>query len=221
METHEESDDDQKSISFMTAIERRYADISDIPQDVLHLPQNEGNDRKIELIGFDRVSAVQRSFERLIEVNLSRMNISHCDKDCKQLSKSLTKTKTLILSNNLLTSWIEIAKIIRNIPSLTDLVLSYNKLKLPLIEEIDFESFKSIKTIVMDNMDYDWNDVVFCTQMWPNIERLDLWGNRITELTCPEMPLLGHLESLSLCNNNISSWDQICKLGHLPKYALI
>jgi hypothetical protein len=212
---------DQKGISFTEAIERRYADITSVPKDALNLPQNEGNDRTIELVGFERVSEIQRSFERLIEVNVSNMNISYCHNDCHQLLKPLSHTKTLILSNNLLESWTEIAKIIQIIPTLTDLVLSYNKLKLPVVEEIDFESFKTIKTLVLNHMSYDWNDIQYCAQMWPNIQRLDLWGNRITDLKRPEPPLFLGLQYLSLCENSICSWNQICKLGFLPKYSFV
>jgi hypothetical protein len=212
-----ESLEDQKGISFTEAIERRYVDMTSVPKEALKLPQNEGNDRTIELVGFERVSEIQRSFEGLIEVNVSNMNISYCHNDCHQLIKPLSHTKSLILSNNLLESWTEVAKIISIIPLLNDLVLSYNKLKLPVVQEIDFHSFKTIKTLVLNHIDYDWNDILYCAQMWPNVQRLDLWDNRITDLKIPEPPLFDCLQYLSLCENSICSWNQICKLGFLPK----
>ena len=205
--------EDQNGISFVSAIEKRYIETSIIPKEVLELPQK-GRQRVIELVGFEK------TFERLIEVNVSKMNISFCGNDCQSLKEVLSQTKTLVLSYNLLTEWSEVAKIIGFTQSLTDLVLSHNKLKLPNRQQLDLLSFQSIKTLIIDNLDYSWIDILFCAQMWPNIERLDVWGNKITELKSPEPPLFNNLQYLSLCNNRVEDWTQVCKLGFLPKYSL-
>ena len=208
----EVSRDEEKVFSFIDAIEQRYIDNCIIAKEVLELPQNAGKQRTIELVGFEK------TFEKLVEVNVSRMAIAFFGNDSQSLLRLLTHTKTLILSHNLLTDWSQVALIVQNISSLTDLVLSFNKLKIPSVDQLDLKSFQTIKTLIIDNIDYNWNDILFCSQMWPNIERLDVWGNRITELTSPEPPLFQHLEYLSLCNNAIKDWYQICKLGSLPKY---
>ena len=215
MSDKESEGEDKRGISFVIAIHERYIETCLIPQEVLVLPQNAGKQRAIELVGFEK------TFERLIEVNVSHMNIAFSGTDCQSLKQVLSQTKTLVLSHNLLTDWSQVAKIIENIQSLTDLVLSYNKLKLPAKQELDLISFKSLKTLIIDNMDYDWSDVLFCAKMWPNIERLDVWGNKIRELQSPEPPLFIDLQYLSLCDNNIEEWTQVCKLGSLPKYGSI
>ena len=206
--------EEQKGVSFVTAIEKRYIETCIIPKEVLELPQK-GRQRTIELVGFEK------TFERLLEVNVADMKISFCGNDCQSLKHVLSQTKTLVLSRNLITDWSEVAKIVQNMQSLTDLVLSLNKLKLPKREELDLLSFQSIKTLIIDNLDYNWSDILFCGQMWPNIERLDVWGNTIAELEGPEPPLFTHLQYLSLCDNDIKSWTQVCKLGYLPKYCFL
>ncbi|CAG2117068.1 unnamed protein product, partial [Medioppia subpectinata] len=223
--------DEDNGISFVTAIERRYVETCLIDKEVLTLPQMYGNDRTIELIG------LEKRLNALIEADVSRMNITCCGSDCHSLIQALRHTKTLILSNNLLTDWPEVAKIVANIECLTDLVL------IPKSEELDLHSFKAIKTLVIDNMDYDWNDILWCAQMWPNIERLDVWGNRVTELKSPHYrgmasrlwPNIERLDvwgnrvtelksphvftqliHLSLCNNSIEEWHHVCRLATLP-----
>ncbi|CAG2121485.1 unnamed protein product, partial [Medioppia subpectinata] len=48
----------------------------------------------------------------------------------------------------------------------------------------------------------------------PNIERLDVWGNRVTELKSPHV--FTQLIHLSLCNNSIEEWHHVCRLATLP-----
>lgn len=204
--------DEEKAISFVDAIEQRYFDSCTIAKEVLELPQNAGKQRTIELVGFEK------SYEKLVEVNVSRMRIAFCGQSYASLREVLTHTKTLILSHNMLTDWSQVALIVHNLTNLTDLVLSFNRLEVPTSDRLDLHSFQAIRTLIIDNIDYDWNDILFCSQMWPNIARLDVWGNRITELSAPKPPIFTCLEYLSLCNNAITDWSQICKLGSLPKY---
>ncbi|XP_054169113.1 tubulin-specific chaperone E-like [Oppia nitens] len=207
----EDTDDYMNGITFVTAIEKRYIETCIIPKDVLHLPQTDGHQRTIELVGFEK------TFERLNEVVVSHMKIIASGNDCHRLRSVLSQTKTLVLSNNWLTDWMEVFKIVVNMEMLTDLVLSHNKLKLPTEEQLLDESLKSIKTLIIDNINYNWHNILYCCQMWPSIERLDLWGNCISQLSSPKGLIFNHLNYLSLCNNNIEDWLQVCKLGELQE----
>lgn len=202
--------------SFVEAIKLKYIESNEISDELL--PQPTGHDRTIEYVGFEKASfSYISSFKRHTELSLINLQIAFCGEESHEFFQVFSRVETLNLTNNLLPSWDEVAKIISLFPSLTKLVLSYNRITCPEQNSNLGGYFAKLNTLVIDNFNYDWNDVLQCASLlWPNIKRLDLWGNKITYLSEPESSVFSQLNYLSLSNNLICDWKEICKLGKLP-----
>lgn len=53
--------------------------------------------------------------------------------------------------------------------------------------------------------------------MWPHVQELCVQDNKISQLEAPMYPIFSNLKILSLDNNPIGSWQEICKVGNLKK----
>lgn len=150
--------------------------------------------------------------------------IAKNESELQELKESLQLTTLLNLSRNLLKSWSDITQIVSIIPALNCLILSGNQLNVTERAE-NFENnfetleiFAKIQTLVIDNIKCDWIYVTdLICHLVPNLERLDLWENQITKLTTPSLQSFQSLQYLDLSKNPIESWQEILKLGNLPK----
>lgn len=200
--------------TFLSALHSKYCD-----DDGRSLEQLDFGNRKCQFVGFDRVLQNLKNVTNLRVINLSAMKIStHDNVDDRDFM--LRQLASLDLSHNRIESWLTVAKIVQLAKPLLELVLSSNPLKSPTDKEIgDIGStLANLKVIILGDMSYTWADVQRCVSLWPNVERLNLFKNRIAELNMPHCDFLANLKSLSLSTNPISDWREICKLAKLQKY---
>ncbi len=91
----------------------------------------------------------------------------------------------------------------------------------------------------MSHMDYNWKDIVQCSVMWPTLEVLavvnslynlffyillqytiiflQVPNNKMTCLEWMNNDMFNYLRVLNLEGNNIEYWEEVNKLGQLPK----
>ncbi|RWS31751.1 tubulin-specific chaperone E-like protein [Leptotrombidium deliense] len=200
--------------SFFEALIDRYENNVEMASEaLLTLSQNQGTDRRIELIGFDKVAEKLKNLSQLLVIDLCKQCIAYAGHNP---SVKLPTANHLDISSNLLSSWTEVAKIVTHLPSLEGLVVSGNKL---VVEKCDNLSshFDKVKYLVFGKVGYTWNDVISVIgSLFRYMESLDVWGNAITEIAKPLNGIFSPLKSLNLSDNKISDWQQICKLGDLP-----
>ncbi|KAF6214267.1 hypothetical protein GE061_009007 [Apolygus lucorum] len=167
-----------------------------------------------EMVGFERLSC--ENYESLTVVGLREHRVSSASEP-GDLSKMCPLVEYLDLSRNLLNSWETVAHITTGLTRLSILDLSENRLR---HEGYDLEKFKDafrrVKFINLTRMEYNWEEIVTCAVMWPNINKLEASFNNITSLSTLPSHLLQNLVSLNIEGNNIKSWSEVEKLGKLP-----
>lgn len=202
--------------TFVDALYSKYC-IDDTP-DMVDLPQIDGHQRYCEFVGFDKlINDLKNVFNRHL-IDLSNYNIKTLADDSNFNNEQFifTKLYSLNLSINNLDNWNEILKITNSMPSLVELMLSSNPIKVPNNDELEkfAEKLNKLKTLVIGNVNYSWNDLLNCSKIWPNVEKLYLFENKIQHLNIPDN-CLTNLKYLSLSKNPISDWKEISKLGKL------
>lgn len=182
----------------------------------MSLPQKYGKKRIVEFVGLDKITTKQSQLNQIETVDLSSMFINGPGTP-GMLFQLIPNVTTIILSQNLFTSWNDIADITRQLPHLIVLNISENKLILPENPVELKTAFTNIKTLIMNKLFYDWFQFMTCAIMWPHIEYLDLWSNRISHITEISSDVFSHLQTLNISNNPIGNWEEICKLGKLSR----
>ncbi|XP_013785307.1 tubulin-specific chaperone E-like [Limulus polyphemus] len=158
--------------------------------------------------------------DKLEEVVLREMRVNGAGQP-GELQTLISSVTVLDLSRNLLSSWLEVARIAEQLLCLRELNVSENLIPVPEHPEDLQPSFCTLKTLVLNKMSYSWEQVLTCSKMWPQIERLELWKNEISLLSTPDSNTLLSLRYLSLEDNPLYSWQEVCKLGNLPRLEVL
>lgn len=207
-------------ISCVEAIRQRYGKVegstAGVDRDAISELKREFNIPFIEMVGFEKVNLVQSQFENLRIVDLSGDQVKNAGEE-GELALLCPIITDLNLSNTLLKDWKTVADIAKQLPNLTQLRVSENKLGVPREEEaLQLQSaFRSVKHIVLNSMGSNWKDVLTSAVMWPSVTAVSVRFNRINELESPHPGVLSNLTSLFLESNPIVNWAQINKLGNL------
>uniref|UniRef100_A0A1B6EEL5 Tubulin-specific chaperone E n=2 Tax=Clastoptera arizonana TaxID=38151 RepID=A0A1B6EEL5_9HEMI len=205
--------------SLCSAIEERYGcQQFDLPDDERQSLKKSMNAPLLEMVGFEKINQMQSCFSNLAVVGVRDHNVSSAGEP-NQLAEMVPNIRDLDLSKNLLPDWQIVAEITRQLPLLKTLNLSENHLNLPDETESFKDAFETLKEILLSRMDYNWNQILYCIEMFPAIEMLMVPCNGITELSSPpslNKMLLTNLKFLDLECNQIKHWQEINKLGTLP-----
>lgn len=213
-------DGDLETNTFAAAFEERYSDLLDDfkePQ-VIGFP---GADRVVEFVGMEKTTGVIK--KNTTKLTLTGMNIKDVGNVSQSILNRINKVEELDLSSNRMTEWKTVAEIVSLIPSLHMLSLSKNP-------QLSFNSksegikspkevFSNIKTLILANCDYSWQDVISTAiHVWPDsIESLILHGNLIQAIdTPPDGSCFQNIRFLDLSSNAIQLWSHVLAFGHLP-----
>ncbi|XP_072035122.1 tubulin-specific chaperone E-like isoform X2 [Amphiura filiformis] len=169
----------------------------------------------VEMVGASMIAKKQSSFENLQEIDLRETKV--CRTGSEDFLKKLPNITELNISKNLIPSWEEVSKMTRQMPKLILLNLSENRLVLPSNPVSLATAFSRLQDLVLNNMDLDWEQVMVCAPMWPQLRKLFLCYNKIAAINRVQADLFQHLELLNLESNQITDWQQVNLLGHLPK----
>ncbi|XP_017053356.1 tubulin-specific chaperone E isoform X2 [Drosophila ficusphila] len=189
-------------------------DSSNVDESLIREAQASLQASLFEVVGMDKIARKQSKFEQLEEVSVDQTPVNAAG-----YLKELTQLTTLNVSHTLIWNWEIVANIAQQLPSLTNLNLSSNRLVLPTASEItDLEpSFRQLKRINLRGCGFsDWKDVMHTALLWPNILSLGLQENPFGQLAeVDRKKIFQQLQELDLHRTKIMDFDQVVKLGNL------
>lgn len=203
-------------VTFETAVRGRYQNDTTIESEVTEQLQREINARFVEVVGMEKIGKKQSVLEELGTAVLTGWNIWGTDET--DLMALLPKLHSVEVSYCLLPSWTSVAEITRQLPSLRFLNISGNKLKIPDDPEELKESLCHVVNLVLNNMvGYSWQDLLTCCSMFPQLRNLQVAFNKLEHLGPVPSGLFDSLEELDIGVNPLTSWEELCHLGSLPR----
>jgi len=204
-------------VSFMTALANRYCGPSADTKlsEISVYAQNHMS--VVGPVSTDEIQQRKSCLSKLNTVSLCGMFVrdGRSDGDIAPYVANLTD---LDLSMNLLTDWSDIALIINQIPQLTDLNVSDNRLQVPPRGII---VLCKIRVLYLNRMEYDWPKISCCAQLFAHIQELHACYNQIETV---ENVLFSPFTEISLVNidgNPIANWNALLSLGDLPQLRML
>lgn len=80
------------------------------------------------------------------------------------------------------------------------------------------DSFVTVKHLIIARMNYNWSDIQQCISMFPSLEELSVSFNNVTIIdNILSNSNLSRIVTLILEGNLLANWDEIHKLGSLPR----
>ncbi|CAM8975213.1 unnamed protein product [Rhodiola kirilowii] len=202
-------------ISVLDALELRYRGISTKEEeDEMYVLSASNRRVSVQLLGKDKIQNKLSKFEELEGISLSYLGVSSCGIP-GQLGSILLSLRRLDLTGNLLSDWKSIGTICEQLPLLSALNLSDNRLShdvtgLPLLP--------NLRIIVLNHTGVQWTQVEVLKHSLPALEELHLMGNELREIKPSTSSLVQGFDSLRLLNledNFFEDWVEIAKLSQL------
>ena len=171
--------------------------------------------RFVEVVGFDKVNKQQSQMKKLRTVSVRNMGV--CGGGDGDLSCELPSLRDLDLSESLISSWSEVAKIVNDL-KLSTLDLSDNLIDVATLSP-ETREMPTVKHLVLGNMlysGYTWDQVLQVTSRLESLSILQVHNNSISRLSSFDKNTLSNLTELDLDGNNISDWTEVNKVSGLP-----
>lgn len=137
----------------------------------------------------------------------------------QEVRESLPQLQELDLSENLLSSWLVLQQLGTAMPSLACVNLTHNFMAMPTPDKLRGTPHnQSLRILVLNKCCLSWSQVVLIQESVPSLQELHLCSNSISRLSASDngAPLFPRLQLLDLEDNNISDWEEVMHLSHLP-----
>lgn len=211
--------------SFLEALYERYQDTSEASEagDNYALTAR-GNQKPIEFVGEEVIRRWQR-LEVISKVTLPRLNIAFAGENIEPIAGHFQHVD---IQNNLMSSWMEVARIAVQIPSLESYYILGNRMETvtpEVVVSLPPGCFAHIKTFCISKCRVpSWESVLLLQPLLPALEDLFMTHSRLFDLPSydpQENPMtvtgFSRLQRIDLSNCELSSWGQILSLGSLPE----
>jgi tubulin-specific chaperone E len=212
------------SCSFLDALYQKYKDDSSTS----NLADNyaltaKGNQKPIQFVGEENIRKWQQ-LNLIKQVTLPKMAIATAGDHIKDIAGHFTY---IDVQYNLFYTWIEIAKLSLQIPSLEALYILGNKMESlthEVVLALPHDSFAHIKTLCISKCNiHSWSAIETLHSLTPNIHDIFATHSKFEDMpvydtishTTISSPFL-HLKRLDVSSCGISEWGQILSLGKLP-----
>uniref|UniRef100_A0A1L8E665 Tubulin-specific chaperone E n=1 Tax=Nyssomyia neivai TaxID=330878 RepID=A0A1L8E665_9DIPT len=208
--------------SLAGAIEKRYVLNIGNPLDENLMREAKENVKAsiFEFVGAEKIMKKQSHVELLEDISVACSNAQTAGNlmpFCNLVTVNLTAT--------LVWNWKIIADIASQLPRLSYLNLSQNRLVLPSDLDIaDLEpSFRHLRDINLSDCGLSsFEDILHTAQLFPWIESLSLQKNNISHLITPDCDVVfKNLQNLDLHMNNLGTFDEVLKLGHIESLRVL
>ncbi len=200
------------------AVKDRYGQVegemAGVEQDVLDGLQREINAPFLQVVGFDKVNRVQSDFGHLRIVSVRELAVHGTDND--QLHSWLPQVRELNLADNLLWKWEQVAQVGAQLKLLTAVNLAGNRFcDAPHPEKLS-DAFCNLRSVVLNDLGYDWPQLLKVASHLPRLEVLHVADNKISHVDeLPEGALQGLIE-LDLSENPVKDWSSVLAFRKLP-----
>uniref|UniRef100_A0A7N0U8T7 CAP-Gly domain-containing protein n=1 Tax=Kalanchoe fedtschenkoi TaxID=63787 RepID=A0A7N0U8T7_KALFE len=202
-------------VTVLEALELRYKGTSTKEEeDEMYVLSASNRRVSVQLLGKDKIQDKLSKFEELEGVSLSYLGVSSSGVP-GQIGSVLLSLRRLDLTGNLLSDWKSIASICEQLPMLSALNLSHNKLS---YDVTGLPMLKNLRIVVLNHTGVQWTQVEVLKHSLPALEELHLMGNELREITPPTSKLVQGFDSLRLLNledNLFEDWAEISKLSQL------
>ncbi len=205
------------------AARRRYGQVegatAGVDQEVLSGLRREINAPFLEVVGFDKVNRQQSDFARLRVVSLRASQVRGLALDEEEegpLGAWMPQVRELNLAENLLWRWADVAEVGRELGMLTALNLACNRFCNSPDPVLLGESFANLRSLVLNDLGYDWPELVEAARGMPRLECLHVASNKISKLTELPKGVLSGLSELDLSDNQLGDWEGVLHLRRLP-----
>ncbi|XP_045125440.1 tubulin-specific chaperone cofactor E-like protein isoform X2 [Portunus trituberculatus] len=148
--------------------------------------------------------------------------LSECDiekaGDEEEVERKCEGVRELDLSRNKLKEWKEVFKILRHLPGLGFLNLSYNCFESPITDPADVVSLTNLTRLVLNGTRLPWKDVHILLENAPRVEELHLCKNEYSKVERPKTKRYSSVSRIHFNNNPSSDWTEIETLGQMFPY---
>ncbi|XP_013395926.1 tubulin-specific chaperone E-like [Lingula anatina] len=206
-------------ISMYAALSERYGIVEDEHAGVIleeMYVQGKGKQTVVEVVGARKVNIQQSQFDQLKSLLLKDMKISGAGPE-SALENTCPNVEELDISQNLIPSWEEVAKIAVQLKKLEILNLSENQLRFPDNPPGLCSAFLCLKTIILNRMQLCWRQVLDFSKMWPDIQEILVCYNNISTISELPPPQLHNLTLIDLEGNQLDDWSSVLQLGTLKR----
>ncbi|XP_045623890.1 tubulin-specific chaperone cofactor E-like protein [Procambarus clarkii] len=147
--------------------------------------------------------------------------LSECDiekaGDEEEVERKCEGVRELDLSRNKLKEWKEVFKILRHLPSLGFLNLSYNSFEAPITDPSDVVSLTNLTRLVLNGTSLPWKDVHILLENAPRVEELHLCKNGYQKVETTSKQYAS-VSRVHFNNNPSTDWPEIESLGQMFPY---
>ncbi|XP_054831046.1 tubulin-specific chaperone E isoform X1 [Eublepharis macularius] len=203
-------------VDFLSAVRKRYG-LDDDEQD----NENETEAslvigrKTVERVGFDSIKEKQKQLNKLTDISVDECAVSLAGQD-EEIRKGCPNIRRINLSTNLLSSWMEVIAVARQVENLELVNLSQNKMKFPSDSPPTSGAFCKLRVLALNQTGVTWDEVLLCATGWPALEELYLASNEISVLQRP-IDVLQTLKWLDLSDNQLTDGYQLQLIAGLPR----
>lgn len=173
-----------------------------------------GRPKPIEFLGEMKIRERQQLGD-IDTISLRREGISRASDD--EMPEDFSNIKDIDLAGNLLCSWTEILKIMKQFPKLEFCNFAYNK-----IRDINLpsEKFDRMKVLNLNNCSLGSKTLRWIGESMPCLERLCIANSDLSDLQSEHIFGFGNLKNLDCSNCQLDSWEnQVDHFSALPCLA--
>ncbi|XP_073257799.1 tubulin-specific chaperone E-like [Porites lutea] len=213
-------------ISIFEALKQRYGQGGDsINEEDMYVMSGNNRWKAVEMVGADSIQQKQSDYKTIREVSLRGLTVNGPDKE-NDFYKVAPNISELDLSKTLLSSWMDVASITRNLKHLQILNLSENLLRLPSEPEQLLPSFSTVTVLFLNKMELGFEEVEVIVGMMPSLKELHVCHNCLKNLRREDGQLCDlqgfqNVQLLNLEGNQLSDWTSILRLGQLPRLSCL
>ncbi|XP_078590193.1 tubulin-specific chaperone cofactor E-like protein [Branchiostoma floridae x Branchiostoma japonicum] len=135
-----------------------------------------------------------------------------CGGEEGEVSRLCGQVTELDITQNCISQWQEVFKIMQQIPRLTFLNLCNNPLCGDIPAGLDVPSCPQLRHLVLNSTQVPWKTVYNILEQTPNVEELHLSMNNYSGVDQPPRSFPS-VKILHFNGNNLQSWVEVCKLG--------
>lgn len=163
----------------------------------------------MKVVGMDKLRERQSNLKFTEDITICNSTINQAGS-----LPSLDSLHSLCLQSSCIANWKVVSDIVKQIPSLKSLDLSYNSLIGPGIED-DSLKLENLDSLILNSCSLsDWDEVLSIARMCPSLSVFSVKQNNIKQLK-DSSEALENLETLIISENSIEDFEEVLILSNL------